>query len=53
MISLCTRPAPHPSPREPQAMGSQPRELQSNDISLYESLGLAFLEALFLNKILD
>ena len=31
-----------------QPMGPQPKELQPNNISLYESLGIEFFEALFL-----
>ena len=34
-------------PIEPNTMGSQPRELQLNDISLFELLGIVFFEALF------
>ena len=36
-----------PQLRKPYPMGPQPRELQPRDIFLYESLGIAFFEALF------
>ena len=47
VYNLVMSPAPTPSLRERQPMGPQPRDFQPNDISLYESLGIAFFEALF------
>ena len=34
-------------PRKPKSMGSQPRTLQHKDISLFESLSMDFVEAMF------
>ena len=36
--------------RKPKSMGPQPREPQTKNISLFESLGIDFFEALFVYK---